>query len=185
MMKNGIMALLITISFLLIARRSNARFLMKNNVFIAPDNLSVFDPKLNSVVDNDSSLRSAGGHMEKDAVERVQEILSPRSGSSANSANNKKLLSFRLISSVRNTDKMESSASNKAGGVNSMVTEQRLSTSSSSPGVGHMQIMRHNLQTRNVNIIKSHHNNGDYHLKKSNKRKLGKLQAREAAIDGF
>jgi hypothetical protein len=175
MMKSSIMALLITISFLLIAGRSNARFLMKNNLFISPDNLSVFDPKLNSVVDDDSSLDTACRHMEKDAVECAQEILSPRSGSSAKSATNKKSSSFRLRPSVQNTDEKESSASNKAEGVNSAVTEQRLSTSSSSPGVGHMQIIGHSLQTRNVNIIKSHDNNGDDHVeqKKRYKRKLG------------
>jgi hypothetical protein len=96
------MALLITISFLLIAGRSNARFLMKNNLFIAPDNLSVFDPKLNSVVDDESSLDTAGGHMEKDAVE-CQEILSPRSGSSAKSATTRSR--YRSgCPSVQNTD---------------------------------------------------------------------------------
>jgi len=170
MMKSSIMALLITISFLLIAGRSNARFLVKNNLLISPDNLSVFDPKLNSVVDDDSSLDTAGGHMEKDAVECAQELLSPRSGSSAKSATNKKSSSFRLRPSVQNTDEKESSASNKAEGVNSVVTEQRLSTSSSSPGVGHLQIIGHSLQTRNVNIIKSDHSNGE---KKRYKRKLG------------
>lgn len=175
-MKSNIMALLIIISFLFVAGHTNARFLKDNNLFIGPDGISVVVPGANSLVDDKSSLQTANGNMVKDPLGCVQEILNPRSDRSSKSAANKKSLSFRLNPTVPTTLKMESSASsNKAEGVNSMVTEQRLSTSSNSPGVGHMQINHHNSQSRNVNVMKSHHSNADDHLqqKKSNKRKLG------------
>ena len=59
--------------------------------------------------------------------------------------------------------------------VNSMVTEQWLSASDKSPGVGHMQMIRPKSQTVNVDIPKSHHSHGVDQLQqgKSNKRKLG------------
>jgi hypothetical protein len=59
--------------------------------------------------------------------------------------------------------------------VNSIVTEQRLSTSSNSPGVGHMQMTQPNSLALNTDILKSHHSHGYDHVQqeKKNKRKLG------------
>jgi hypothetical protein len=50
-----------------------------------------------------------------------------------------------------------------------MVTEQRLSKSKRSPGVGHMQMIRPKSQNIEGDISKSHRSNGD---DKGNKRKL-------------
>jgi hypothetical protein len=150
MMKSCIMALLIMISLLLISGCSCGRLLAKNSRFIAPDSPSAFDPE-----------------------------------------NTK--LSFRLSPIVQKTKKIELPASNKADGVfnllpkgaetptgprpnvNSMVTERRLSTSSNSPGVVHMQMIR----PKSQEIIESHHSHGDDHVqqKKSNKRKLGSVSS--------
>jgi hypothetical protein len=50
---------------------------MKNNLFIAPDNPSDFDPIRNALVDDGSCLQTADCHVEKDAVQWHEEI-SPR-----------------------------------------------------------------------------------------------------------
>jgi len=182
------MALLIIISVLLIAGRSNGRLLLKNKMFIFPNNPSAFDPTLSSSVHDESTLHIANGYVEKDAVECDQER-----GSSEKSATNENKVSFRLSPSVRKTKKIESSALNNVDGVlnllpkgavlpsgstpnvNSMMTQQRLATSGNSPGVGHMQMIRPKSQTINVDIPKSHHTHGDDHAQqeKRNKRKLG------------
>lgn len=184
MMKTGITALLIMISFLLVAGRSSGRLLMQNSLFISPDNPSTLDRNLNSLLSSESTLQNADGHVEKDAVQCDQEI-SPRSSSSTENATNEKESSASLSPTVQKTKKGESSESNKAGAgvfnkvtpsrpsrkINSTVTEHQLSsTSSKSPGVGHMQMIRHKSQTRKVDILKSQRSDGD---DKSNNRKLG------------
>jgi len=164
------MAALVIISFLLFASRYCSARLLENDLFIAPANPSAFDPNSNSVGDD---------QVEKDAVQGDQED-SRWSSSSAtspkNSVNAINKLSFKLSPNIQNIKKdSELPASNKAevvlnlmseGGprlkVNFVrITERRLSTSSNSPGVGHMQMVRHKTETRDVDIIKSHHNNGD------------------------
>ena len=188
MMKSTATALLIIISVLLIAGLSNGRLLLKNKMFIFPNNPSAFDPNLSSPVDDESALHTANDHVEKDAVECDQER-----GSSAKSATNENKVSFRLSPSVRKTKKIESSALNNVNGVlnllpkgavllsesspnvNSMMTQQRLATSGNSPGVGHMQMIRPKSQKINVGIPKSHHSHGDDYAQqeKRNKHKLG------------
>lgn len=80
------------ISFLLVAGHTNARFLKKNNLFIALDSLSAVDPSPNSLVDDESSLQTANGHMVKDPLGCVQDILNPTSCWCSKSAANKKSL---------------------------------------------------------------------------------------------
>jgi len=179
-MKNLVRAIIL---FLLFASPSCSGRLLENNLFIASDNQSAFNPNLNSVVDN-------GSRLEKDAVLHCDEEISPWSGSSEKSAaKDQNKLSSRLSPViVQNKNKAdEAPASDRAESVfhllpkgnvtpsgpgpkvNSMVTEQRLSTSKRSPGVGHMQMVRPKSQTINGEKLKSHHSNGD---DKRNKRKL-------------
>lgn len=183
-MKTGIMALLLMISFLLIAGRSSGRLLMKNSQFISADDPSASDRNLNSLLDSESTLQSAGGHVEKKAVPHGQEM-NPRSSSSTKGATNENKSSFRLSSTVQKSKKIESSASNKAGTgvlnkvtplgasakVNSMITDPQLfSRSTNSLSVSHMKLIRHKSPIRDVDILKSHQSTGD---DKKNKRKLG------------
>jgi hypothetical protein len=187
------MALLIMISFLFIAGRSSGRLLMKNNLFIAPNNQLDFDPNLKALVDNSSRLHTANGHVEKDAVQCDEE----KSPSSVKSAAKENTLSFRLSPSVPKIKKpqLPTDSADKAEGdfnllpkgavtpsepspaVNSLVAEQRLSTSSNSPEVAHMQMIRPKSQTINFHILKSYHSHGDDQVqrKKSNKRKLDSI----------
>jgi len=172
------MAPLVIISFLLFASRYCSARLLENDLFIAPANPSAFDPNSNSVADD---------QVEKGAVQCDQED-SHWSSSSAtspkNSVNAINNLSFKLSPNIQNIKNAnEFPASNEAEGVSNLmpeggprlkvnsvqITEQRLSTSSHSPGVGHMQMVRHKIETRNADIFKSHHSNGD---DKRNKRKL-------------
>jgi len=175
------MAPLVIISFLLVASRCCSARLLENELFIAPANPSAFDPNSNSVADD---------HVEKDAVQCDREdsrCTSSSTTSSKNSVNVINKLSFKLspiIQNIKNANEFR--ASNEAEGVSNLmpeggprlkvnsvqITEQRLSTSSHSPGVGHMQMVRHKTETRNADIFKSHHSNGDDHLQQ-NKRKLG------------
>jgi len=173
-MKSPIMALLIMISFLLIAGRSNGCFLMKNNLFIAPDRPSDFDPIPNALVDDVSGLHTTP--------------------SSVKSATNENTLSFRLSLSFQKTKTPQSPAdsASKAEGdfnllpkrkvtpskpsptVNLLVTDKRLSTSSNSHGVVHVWMIRPKSQTPNVHILKSYHSYGDDQVQqeKSHTRKL-------------
>lgn len=177
-MKGTILAI---ISFLIFTSPSCGGRLLENNLFIASDNSWAFNPNLNSVVDD-------GSRLEKDGVTNCHEEISPWSSSSQNNGTKEqKNLSFRLTPKATQNEKKadESPASNKAEAVfhllpkgkvtpsgpspkvNSMVTEQRLSTSKGSPGVGHMQMIRPKPQKINGDILKSHQST------KRNKRKLG------------
>lgn len=179
-MKDPIIAI---ISLLLFAGRSCSGRLLENNLFIASDNSWAFNPNLNSVVDD-------GSRLEKDAVLHCdQEISHWSSSSEKNSMKEQNELSFRLSpTDIQNKNKAdESPASNKAEvvfhllpkgkvtpsgpspKVDSMVTEQRLSKSKRSPGVGHMQMIRPKSQNIEGDISKSHRSDGD---DKRNKRKL-------------
>lgn len=184
-MKSGIMALLIMISFLLIAGRSNCRLIMLNSPMIPTGNPPAFDPHVNS-----KGLNTANVHVENDAMEYDQER-SP----SANTVSDENKVSSRISPNVQKTKKIESSVSNKAMGVfnlfpkgpvtppglrptvsvNSIVTKQRLPTSSHMPEVSHMQMIKPKFQTVNVDVRKSRHSNGDDHMQqeKCQKRKLG------------
>lgn len=177
-MKGAILAI---ISFLIFTSPSCGGRLLENNLFIVSDNSWAFNPNLNSVVDD-------GSRLEKHAVPNCDEEISPWSSSLENNgAKEQKNLSFRLTPKATQSENKadESPASNKAEAVfqllpkgkvtpsgpspkvNSMVTEQRLSTSKRSPGVGHMQMIRPKPQKINGDILKSHQSN------KRNKRKLG------------
>jgi hypothetical protein len=186
MMKSPIIGLLIMISFLLIAGRSNGRLLVKNNQFISPDNPSGFDPSVDSLVDDGSRVHTADGHVEKNAVQYDRER-SPGSSLSVNSATKEQKLSFRLSTSVQKTENIKPNSvfnflqkgrvtpPGSSPIVNSMVDEHELSTSKGSPGVGHMQMIRSKSQTIRVRILKSDDGQGDDHVQQetSNMQTLG------------
>lgn len=191
-MKGSIMVLLAIISFLLVSGRSSGR-LLENNLFFDSGNPSAFDPNLNSVVDDGARLQSADGHVNQGTTVQCDEERSRwSSSSSTENATKENMLSFRLSPSVEKTKKpqLPADSAQKTEGllnllpkgavtpsgpspkVNSMITEQRLSKSGNSPGVGHMQVFRHKSQ----DIPKPQHNNaGDDHVqqKKTKERKLG------------
>lgn len=184
MMKSPVMALLAIISFLHFAGHSSCSGrLLEKNLFIASDDPSTFDPNPKSFLDDGSSLQ-------KEAVVHSDEEISPLSSSSEkNALKDEDKLSFEVsLTNVQTKSKAnESPALNKAERVfhllskgkvtlpgfgpkvNAIMTEQRLSKSKRSPGVGHMQIIRPQSHTMNGYIMKSHHRNGDA---KKDKRKL-------------
>jgi hypothetical protein len=186
-MKGSMLALLAIISFLLVSGRSSAR-LLENNLFFESGNPSAFDPNLNSVVDDGSHLKTTDGHVDQGAVQ-CDEEKSRWSSSSTENVTKENTLSFRLKPTVEKTKnpQLPADSAEKAEGVlnvlpkgsvtpsgpspkvNSMVTEQRLSKSGNSPGVGHMQIFGHKSQDNN----KSHHSNAGKEQDKSSERKLG------------
>lgn len=189
-MKYSIMVLLAISLFLFISGRSSGR-LLENSLFFESGNPSAFDPNLNSVVDDGSRLETADGHVNQGTVQ-CDEEKSPWSSSSTENATKENMLSFRLRPSVEKTKKpqLPADSTEKTEGVlnllpkgavtpsgpspkvNSMVTEQRLSKSGNSPGVGHMQVFRHKSQE----IPKPQHKNaGDDHVQqnKTKERKLG------------
>ena len=160
-MKNNLIAPLVIISILFISGCCYSARLLQNDLFIAPPSPPSFDQNLNSVAD---------GNVEKDAV-LCHEDNRPwsRSSSSFNEINK---LSFKLRPTVQNKKNGdELPASNEAKrALNSIpkdnpshkvdslqITEQRLSTSSNSPGVGHMQMIRHKSNAGNIDIFKSNH----------------------------
>jgi len=170
-MKGAILAI---ISFLIFTSPCCSGRLLENNLFIASDNSWAFTPNLNSIVDD-------GSRLEKDAVQHCDEEISPWSSSSESAATKeRKNLSFRLTPKATQNEKKadDSPASNKdeavfqllpkgkvtpsgpSPKVNSMVTEQRHSTSKRSPGVGHMQMIHPKPQKINDDILKSHQSNG-------------------------
>lgn len=163
------------ILFLLFASRSCSGRVLENNLFTASDNPSTFNPILNSVVDD-------GSRLENDAVLHCGQDKSPWSGSSQkNVAENQNKFPSRLSPAVVQNKNMADEPlvsdiaeavfrllprrkvrpSGASPIVNSMVTEQRLSKSKRSPGVGHMQIVRHKSQTTDGGVLKAHHSNGD------------------------
>lgn len=190
-MKNSMMVPLAIVSFLLVSGFCSGR-LLENSLFFDPGNPSAFDPNLNSVVADGSRLQTADGHVEQGPVKCDEEI-NLWSTSSTENVTKENTLSFRLSTpSVEKAEKkpqLPADSAEKAEGVfnllpkgtvtpsgpspkvNSMVTEQRLSKSGNSPGVGHMQIFRHKSQ----HVDKSNHSNaGEKHFKqdKSNEQEL-------------
>lgn len=144
------------ISLLFLTCRICSGRLLQNNLFIASDNPLAFDPSLKSILDN-------GSRLQKDVELHCGQEIGPGSSSwEKNGMKDENKLSFRLSPRrVQNENKVdESPASNDAEGVfhllpkgkvtpsgpspkvNPMVTEQRLSKSKRSPGVGHMQMIR-------------------------------------------
>ena len=165
MMKSCAMAFLIMISVLLAADRSSGRLLMKNTLFIFPDNPSAFNPNLNSFISDESTVHTPYGHVGKEAVDCDQET-SPW-----------KISSAQKTQSPTTAGKLEGSVTpfGHIHKVNSKLIEQRLSKSGNSHGVGHMQMIRLESQRLNGDILESHHSHGDDLMqpKMSNKRKLG------------
>ena len=146
MKKYSIMALMIMISFLLIAGCNGDRLLMKNSLFSAPDDPSDFDPENTKI-----SLRFGP------SIQKIMKIYL--------SVSNKVDGLFNLAPKEAETPLGPSR------NVNSMVTQRRLSSSSNSPGVGHMQMTRR----KSEDIMKSHQSHGEDQVKqkRKTKRKLG------------